>query len=449
MIITQNIKYSCYVFALSLIILGCDSSENIQQNEIQSIEIKHVLSLGGTKNESAQSVVKTSDGGYAILGYTQSTDGDIYNKTNTSFDFWLLKFDAAGNQQWQKVYGGSDDDRGQDIITTNDDGYAILGSSKSNDGDVSNNSGSNDFWISKLDSSGAIVWQKSFGYAGSDNAFSVIQTQDNGFLLSGVLDVTASGGAGNNRIDMQRHAGGDYWVVKLDALGELEWSRYFGGTFTDIAYDTAQTQNGNFLIIGSSDSNDVDVNNNKGTYDFWIIKLNNDGTLLWEKSFGGTEIDEARAITPTADGNFLIVGDSRSNDVDLALNNGAADVWAIKMNDDGDLIWEKSFGGSSFDGVKAIHKTLNNEFVIAGNSRSSDGNLTKNIGQNDAWVFKINAQGNLKWQSSVGGSNVDLLMDITELNDGTIVGVGNTNSSDVDISENKGFSDILIIKLKE
>ncbi|MGC6525561.1 MAG: hypothetical protein ACON30_04710 [Flavobacteriaceae bacterium] len=443
----QNIKYSCFVFVLS-INLGCDSFEYIQPTETQSVEVEEVLTIGGTKNESAQSVVSTSDGGYAILGYTQSMDGDIFNKTDTSYDYWLLKFDASGQQQWQKVYGGSDDDRGEDLITTNDGGYAILGSSKSNDGNVSNNSGSNDFWVAKLDASGTIVWEKSFGYVGADSAFSIIQTQDNGFLLSGVLDVSASDGAGNNRMNMERHAGGDYWVVKIDAMGDLQWSRYFGGTFTDTAYDSIQTQDGNFLIMGSSDSDDVDINNNKGTYDFWVVKLNNTGTLLWEKSFGGTEIDEARTITSTADGNFLIAGDSRSNDIDLTTNNGAADVWIIKINSNGDLLWEKTFGGSSFDGVKAIHKTQNNEFLVAGNSRSSDGNLTKNNGQNDAWIFKINAQGNVMWQRTIGGNNIDLLMSVTELNNGSIVGVGNTNSSDIDISENKGFSDLLIIKAK-
>ncbi len=447
MITIQNIKYCCFVFVLG-INLGCDSSENVQPTENQSVEVEEVLTIGGTKNESAQSVVNTPDGGYAVLGYTQSMDGDISNKTDTSFDYWLLKFDASGQQQWQKVYGGSDDDRGEDLITTNDGGYAILGSSKSNDGDVSNNSGSNDFWVAKLDASGTIIWEKSFGYVGADSAFSIIQTQDNGFLLSGVLDVSASDGAGNNRMNMERHAGGDYWVIKIDAMGDLQWSRYFGGTFTDTAYDSVQTQDGNFLIMGSSDSDDVDINNNKGTYDFWVVKLNNTGTLLWEKSFGGTEIDEARAITTTADGNFFIAGDSRSNDIDLSTNNGAADVWIIKINSDGDLLWEKTFGGSSFDGVKAIYKTQNNEFLVAGNSRSSDGNLTKNNGQNDAWIFKINAQGNVMWQKTIGWNDVDLLMGITELNNGSIVGVGNTNSSDIDISENKGFSDVLIIKAK-
>ncbi len=445
----QNISYRCFVFIALTLNLGCESSDSVLPTETQSVEIEQISTIGGTKNESAQSVIRTPDGGYAVFGYTQSIDGDISNKNNISYDYWLLKFDATGEEQWQKVYGGSDDDRGQDIITTNDGGYALLGSSQSNDDDVSNNAGSNDFWVVKLNASGTVIWEKSFGYAGADSAFSIIQTQDNGFLLSGVLDVSASNGAGNNRLRMQRHAGGDYWVVKLDAAGELQWSRYFGGTFTDTANDAVQTTDGNFLIIGSSDSEDVDINNNKGTYDFWIVKLNSAGTLVWEKSFGGSEIDEARAIVSTADGNYLIVGDSRSNDRDVNTNNGAADIWMIKINSNGELLWEKPFGGSSFDGVKAIYKTQNNEFLVAGNSRSSDGNLNQNNGQNDAWIFKINAQGNLKWQATVGGSNVDLLMGVTQLENGTIIAVGNTNSSDLDISENKGFSDVLIIKAKE
>lgn len=445
----QNIKTTCVILTSLFVFSACDSTDDEQPTpSVNPIEIQETLTLGGTKNESGQSVVSTSDGGYAILGYTQSMDEDILNKTDTSYDYWLLKFNAAREQEWQKVYGGSNDDRGQDIIRTNDSGYAIVGTSKSNDNDVTTNAGSNDFWLVKLNDSGEIQWEKSLGYAGSDSAFSVLLTQDDGYLISGVLDVTASNGAGNNRTNMQRHAGGDYWAIKLNNLGELQWSRYFGGTFTDTAYDAIETQNGNFIIVGSSDSNDVDISNNKGTYDFWVLKLSSSGDLIWEKSFGGSEIDNARAITATNDGNYLIVGDTRSNDVDVSSNNGAADIWAIKINTNGDLVWEKTFGGSSFDGVQAIHKTQNGGFIIAGNSRSADGNLTKNNGQNDAWLLKINEQGNIVVQSSVGGSDVDLLMDVTQLDDGTIIGVGNSNSSDFDILEHKGFTDLLIITAK-
>ena len=434
-----------HFFIVFTFLFCCESDDSITTNQI--VSINEVSTLGGTKNESGQSVVATSDGGFAVLGYSQSMDGDLLNKSNISYDFWLIKYNFNGEQEWQKVYGGSSDDRGYDIILSNDNNMVIFGSSKSADGDVSSNAGSNDFWIAKISNSGAIIWEKSLGYNGSDNGYSVIQTIDNGYLLLGVLDVTASDGEGNNRISSYRHAGGDYWAVKLDANGVLEWSRYFGGNFTDTSYAACQTQGGDYIIIGSSDSNDIDISNNKGTYDFWIIKISSEGNLIWEKSYGGSEIDEALDITPTTDGNFIVCGNTRSNNIDVNLNNGAADIWILKITPNGEILWEKTYGGNSFEAAKSVHQTTDNGFVIAGNSRSDNNDLTKNNGQNDGWIFKINQDGILQWQTSIGGSNIDLLMDSTQLQDGSIVAVGNTSSSDLDILENKGFTDLLLIRL--
>ena len=434
-----------YFFTFFIVLFCCESDDSITTNQI--VFVNEISTLGGTKNESGQSVIATSDGGFAVLGYSQSMDGDLLNKSNISYDFWLIKYNFNGEQEWQKVYGGSSDDRGYDIILSNDNNMLIFGSSKSTDGDVSSNAGSNDFWIAKISNSGAIIWEKSFGYSGSDKGYSIIQTNDNGYLLSGVIDVTASNGEGNNRISSLRHAGGDYWAVKLDATGALEWSRYFGGNFTDTSYAACQTQGGDYIIIGSSDSNDIDISNNKGTYDFWIIKISSEGNLIWEKSYGGSEIDEALDITPTTDGNFIVCGNTRSNNIDVTLNNGAADIWILKITPNGEILWEKTYGGNSFEAAKSIYQTTDNGFIIAGNSRSDNNDLTKNNGQNDGWIFKINQDGILEWQTSIGGSNIDLLMDSVELIDGTIIAVGNTSSSDLDILENKGFTDLLLIRL--
>ena len=141
------------------------------------------------------------------------------------------------------------------------------------------------------------------------------------------------------------------------------------------------------------------------------------------------------------------MGDTRSSNDDVNNNYGSADVWIIKINSNGDLLWEKSYGGSSFDGVQAIHRT-DDGYIVAGNSRSTNNNLEQNNGQNDAWVFKINEFGVLNWQSTIGGSNIDLLMDITQLASGSIICVGNTASSDLEIAENKGLTDLLIIEAK-
>jgi hypothetical protein len=445
-------KVSSYLFYsvcfITLSLMGCSEDNDNSTPQAPDIVVDFITTLGGSKNESAQAVVNTTDGGYAVLGHAQSMDGDVTNKSNESYDYWVLKFDTTNQLQWQKTYGGSDDDRGSDLIQTSDGGYAVIGKSKSDDLDVSENAGFDDFWVSKLDSSGSISWEYTFGFAGSDTPYSIIQTNDNGYLLSGVLDVSASNGQGDRNSIGSRHAGGDYWVIKLNANGVKQWSNYYGGSFTDTAYDAIQTEDDGYIIIGSSDSDDVDISNPRGSYDFWVIKISDTGTLVWEKSFGGSEIDEAHAISKTADGNYLIVGDTRSSDLDISQNNGAADLWVMKITPDGTLLWEKTLGGSSFDVGRSISKTQDNGFLISGSSRSTNGNLTSNKGQNDAWVVKINSNGNLEWQKAIGGSEVDFFYDVVELNDQTIVVVGDSNSSNEDISENKGFTDLLILKLK-
>jgi hypothetical protein len=437
-------KKICYLAGIFLFI-QCSKDQGTESPETNSNKIEFIKTFGGSKNDVLQSVVKTSDGGYATLGYTQSNDGDINNKNNEDFDFWLMKFAADDTLLWSKTYGGTNDDRGTDIITTNDGGFALLGYSKSADGDVTLNAGAQDFWILKISNTGAILWQKTFGYAGADTGTALLQTKDNGFLVTGVLDVSASNGQGNSK--SAKHAGGDIWVLKLASNGSLEWSKYFGGSFTDIPFGVVETSDNEYIIAASSDSKDFNISNNKGSYDFWILKVASDGILVWEKSFGGSEIDEPRAIVATNDGNFMIVGDTRSSNKDISNNNGGADLWMLKISTNGILIWEKTIGATSFDVARSISKTDDHGFIIAGNSRSSDAGFT-NQGQNDAWILKVDTSGNVVWKKFIGGSENDLLFDVVQLNNQSIIAIGESTSINGDIIENKGFSDALIIKIK-
>jgi len=428
-----------------LLLLSCSSDDASTSNNDD--QVTFVKTYGGSKNDSAQSVTATTDGGYIILGYTQSNDNDITDKQDESFDYWVLKFDATDQLQWQKTYGGSLDDRGSDIIQTSDGGYAILGYSFSNDGDANENAGLQDYWLVKLDANGNISWEKSFGYQGADSGITMTETNDQGFLVTGILDVTASGGEGNSSRNANRHAGGDYWALKLDISGNLEWSHYFGGNFTDTPYGVVQTDDNGYIVVGSSDSEDTDISSNIGTYDFWVIKISESGDLVWEKSFGGSQIDEARAIVKTNDGNYIIAGDTRSGDNDVSQNKGAADLWLIKISPTGNLIWEKNIGGSSFDVARAVKKSQSSGFLLSGSSRSSDMDVSENKGQNDAWVLKTDNNGNLLWETTVGGSNIDFSYDVAELINGSVIAIGDTASNDGDIIENKGFTDLLIIKI--
>lgn len=441
----KNLKKSIFILTTVAIIIGCTKKEIFISE--QPADVSFVKTFGGANNESARSVLKTQDGGYVVFGYTQSIDGDVVStKSTVQYDFWLLKFDASDNLDWQKTYGGSNDEKGYKIIQTQDGGFAVTGYSKSSDGDVMANEGFEDVWVLKLNTEGVVEWKTNTGFLGSDKGFSIIQTSDGGYFLGAILDVTASGGLGNSKIG-SRHAGGDFWGIKLSNTGSLEWRKYFGGTNTEICYDVIEVADG-YLLIGSSDSLDVDIKNNKGSYDFWIVKIDKNGTLVWEKSYGGKEIDESYQIIRTAEGNFLIVGETRSSDQDVSSQKGGADIWVLKIDDSGEMLWEKTYGGSSFDAAKAITLTNDGNYLIAGNTRSIDNDVTNNNGENDIWVLKIDPSGNLIWQKTIGGSGIDLANDIVELNDYSIIVVGESNSNDKDVKENKGFTDLLIVKLK-
>lgn len=409
---------------------------------------------GGSEDDTFHDVTATNDGGFIALGYSQSIDGDIVDNTTQVNNYWLVKTDNAGNIQWSKTYGGTDDDRGEEVIQTSDGGYALIGYSRSSDGDVSTNEGFQDHWIVKLDTQGEIQWQKSYGFPGSDQAFSIIQTLDGGYFTAGFLDVTASNGEGNDLLETEeggairatQHGVGEFWGHKLDANGDMQWRRYFGGTNNDRAYTTLQADDGGILMIGASESTDFDISNSKGSYDFWVVRMDASGTLLWERSFGGSEIDIAYAATKTPDGNYVIAGDTRSNDGDVTGFNGNADAWIIKINDQGDLLWEKTVGGTNFDTARAITATVNG-LAITGSSRSDDIDVTTNAGQNDIWMVLLDADGNLQDQRSIGGDGIDFGFGIAANNQGSIIVAGETQSTTGELASSNGSLDAVLIKI--
>ena len=435
-------------FSILIVISCCNTDKDLNPIiPVSNGSLEMAKTYGGSKNDVAKSVIATSDGGFAVLGYTQSIDGDVTGKSSENYDYWMLKFNSEALLEWNKTYGGSGDDRGSQLIQTSDGGYALIGYSDSSDGDVTINNGNRDFWVIKINATGAITWEKSFGYSGVDEGVSILETSDNHFILSGVLDVTASGGDGNTGRYSPRHAGGDYWSIKINASGDTVWSRFYGGSFTDSPAGIIENTNSDLITVGGSDSNDVDISNNKGAYDFWVIKSNASGDIIWEKSYGGSEIDEARGVISTDNGDHIIVGDTRSEEQDVSFNNGGADLWVLRISDNGDTIWEKSYGGSNFDVAKSISSTFDSGFIIAGSSRSSNGDVNKNQGQNDAWITKISNSGLLIWETTVGGAEIDFAYDAVQLTNGTIIAVGETSSFNGDILVNKGFTDLLIIKI--
>ncbi len=446
--------YKSYWFLLLLIGISCsndalqDSFESSGSNFLGKVE--WVKNFGGSGEDTGQSIIQTMDGGYAILGFSNSLDGDLQDKTLEVNDYWLLKLDAEGNLQWNQTYGGSKDDRGQSLVQTFDGGYALTGYAMSDDGDGSVNQGFHDNWLLKLDASGAIEWEKSFGFSGHDHSYDILQTDDGGFFFTGFLDITSARADGNTEKGntLTRHGVGEFWGTKIDASANLQWRGYFGGSNNDRSHAVVRSEDGGFVMAGFSESDDFDVSSTQGSYDYWLVKIDGQGNFLWERSFGGSGIEISYDIDNTLDGGYVVAGNSFSVDGDIGNYKGESDFWLIKVDDFGKLIWERSYGGTGFDAAQAVMSSKDGGYYVVGNSKSSDLDATSNSGENDIWIIKTDNQGSLIWQQSFGGTGIDFGYDVVEGRDGSVVLVGASQGSDFPNITSKGKTDLIVIKLR-
>ncbi len=396
-------------------------------------------SFGGSTLDFGRTAITTTDGNYMIAGTTASSDGDVTNN-NGSADVWLVKLTSTGNLIWQKTLGGSDSDSANAIVQTTDGGYIVVGDSRSTDGDLTENQGDFDWWIVKVDNLGALQWQKSLGGSGRDTAFDVKQTSDGGYIVAGVNNSNDGDVIGNQ-------GGKDAWIVKFNTSGTVLWSKSLGGTATDEANAIQQTTDGGYIIAGNSSSNNGDVSSNNGSSDFWVVKTDVSGTIQWQKSLGGSGFDQAFSVIQTNDGGYVATGFSSSNNGDVSGNNGQGDIWTVKLDNTGTIEWQKSVGGSLSESANDVQQTNDDGFIIAGKTDSNDGDVTNNQGGSDVWIVKLSDLGILQWQKSLGGSGQDFGNSIRQTSDDGFILGGNSDSSNGDISNNNGGSDFLIVKL--
>ncbi|MCP4458407.1 MAG: DUF4493 domain-containing protein [Cytophagales bacterium] len=398
------------------------------------------VSLGGSIGDNAKSIQETGDGGYIVVGLSNSTDGDVTGN-HGNYDYWIVKLDVSGNISWEKSLGGTGSDYAYSIQETSDGGYIVAGLSNSTDGDVTGGHGSSDdYWIVKLDGSGNLSWEKSLGGSGNDYAESIQETSDGGYIVAGRSTSTDGDVTGN-------HGGYDSWVVKLDASGNLSWEKSLGGSANDYAESIQETSDGGYIVAVQSNSLDGDITGNHGGNDYWVVKLDVSGNLSWEKSLGGTGHDYAYSIQETSDGGYIVAGSSQSSDGDVTGNNGNYDYWVVKLDVSGNLSWQKSLGGSGGDYAYSIQETSDGEYIVAGSSYSSDGDVTSNQGSADYWVVKLDVSGNLSWEKSLGGSSGDYATSIQQTSDGGYIVAGYSESSDGDVTGNHGGSDYWVVKI--
>ena len=285
-----------------------------------------------------------------------------------------------------------------------------------------------------------IEWHNTYGGSNTESPRCIRQTIDGGYIIAGMSDSNDGDVTGN-------HSQSDFWVVKLDNVGNISWEKSLGGSGLDIGETIQQTSDGGYIVAGSSSSNDGDVTGNNGAEDFWVVKLDNVGNLSWEKSLGGSGSDKAKSIQQTSDGGYIVAGYSDSNDGDVTGNHGAEDFWVVKLDDVGNLSWEKSLGGSSEDHSSSIQQTSEGGYILAGYSMSNNGDISSNIGAEDFWVVKLDNVGNLSWEKSLGGFLGDAAKSIQQTSDGGYIITGWSHSNDGDVTGNHGESDCWVVKL--
>ncbi|UCH88902.1 MAG: hypothetical protein JSV49_11805, partial [Thermoplasmata archaeon] len=342
--------------------------------------------FGGSNSDIGRSVKQTSDGGYIIVGQTQSYGG-------SDIDVWLIKTDSSGAEQWNRTFGGSDWDQGESVQQTSDGGYIIAGV-------TSYGFGYGDAWLIKTDSAGNEQWNKTFGGSPDDFGSCVQQTSDSGYIISGY---TKSYGVGTPTYE-------NAWLIKTDSSGNEQWNKFFGGKYTDRGNSVQQTSDGGYIIVGRTECYGA------GGIDVWLIKTDSPDVKSWNNIFGGSSDDQGYFVQQTSDDGYIITGWTQS------YGGSDRDVWLIKTNSEGSEIWNNSFGGSSNDEGQSVQKTSDGGYIIVGDTQSYGGS------DRDVWLIKTDSSGSETWNKTFGGNIYDVGYFVQQTSDGGYVINGYTTS---------------------
>ncbi|MFW9779805.1 MAG: hypothetical protein ACFFE8_13200 [Candidatus Heimdallarchaeota archaeon] len=350
---------------------------------------------GGTTFDYAYSVIQTLDGGYLLVGSTESFG-------EGKMDLWLVKTDENGTAEWNHTYGGKYNEVGSSVIQMADGGYVLAGYTESGI------EGNADGWLVRVNDNGEIVWDHTYGGPKLDIARSVVQAPDGGFALVGY---TGSYGEGDD----------DMWLIKTDETGIVEWNQTFGGTMLDHGYSLVSTKDGGYALVGKT------MSVGAGQSDMWLVKTNETGGIEWSHTYGGIGPEEAVAVVQTHDGGYTLAGSTYS------FGLGSADLWMIRIDEKGLVQWNQTYGGEAKDNGYSMIKTHDQGYALAGRTWSFG------MGQGDMWLVKIDENGSTEWNQTFGGFGYDAASKVIQTGDEDYILAGSTYSF------GSGSSDMLLV----
>ena len=411
---------------------------------IASAQSTWVKMYGGSNQDIAASMTMGKDGSLIATGSTYSNDGDFNVLNKGQNDITFLKFDNAGNIIGKKTFGGNSADFGTSITNGVAGEYIIAGNTFSNDGDfLGMQKGGMDGFAMKLDNSGTILWKTVIGGTSSEYVNSVFRIENGGYLITGN---TASN---NGDFAGLQKGQDDIFIIKLSEDGTIEWRKTYGGVSNETCTSIAKTTDGGFVLTGYTSSNSGDfAGMNKGNEDIFVMKIDANGNKQWAKTYGGSGIDRGASITITLDGNYLLTGLFFSNDGDFpAMNKGDADMFIAKIDGNGTLLWNKGFGGSALDYGNHVTITQNNDYIISGSTKSAE-NIGAIRGKEDIILLKISNNGEVLWSKRYGGNEIDRAVTVLAGDQSQLMVYGYSASNDADFeSQNKGLFDVFLMKL--
>jgi hypothetical protein len=421
-----------------------------------TVQINDTAVYYSSGEDLIQKIRKTNDGGYIVVGTTGSNNTDV-SGNHGLLDIWVVKLNSSGVIQWQKCYGGSYDEYGSDIQQSTDGGYIVCGWTGSNDGDVVGFHGNpnyfqdfpSDFFVLKISNSGVIQWKKCLGGNNKEKAYAVKQTSDGGYIVAGETNTNNNGDVTGFNPNNSNNS--DAWVVKLTSSGNIDWKKCYGDSKLDNFNSVEILNDGSFYFSGTTDS--YQTTGNHGQYDFWVVKTDGFGNVLWQKLYGGSSRDYGNSLKITPDQGFVFTGETYSYNGDVSgsnnIDNGHNDVWVFRADNLGNILWQNSLGGTISEGGNDLVVTADGGYAVTGYTNSFNGDVSYNYGYKDFWIVKLNSAGSKIWEKCYGGVYDDISNSIVETTDGGFVLAGSIESNDFNsaISGSYGNGDGWVVKL--